>query len=385
MDALRGFALLGILLVNITFMASAYQGTGVAEPAFRSAFDTAVRYLTEILLETKFYLLFSFLFGYSFTLQAASAARDGAAFLPRFLRRCAGLFVLGLCHAVLLFPGDILTTYAVLGLVLLAVHRIRPRTAVITAGVLLAAIAAGYLLLAWAVAATGSGGLDTAAVTEQGRQATEALRGDAASVVGAHLRQLPDMLFILAFFQAPAALAAFLLGLAAGKGGGLTDPTRHERFLRRLQWTGFPVGLAGGLVWAYATQEHSGTAFQLVAVAVDVLTAPLLAAAYAATVLRTLAGPRGPRLAAVLAPAGRMTLTNYLAQSLLLALVFTGYGAALVGRLAPAYVTLTALALFAAQLVFSRWWLARHPYGPVEWALRAVTLARRPRWKGRAD
>ncbi|MFD4242386.1 DUF418 domain-containing protein [Streptomyces sp. NPDC058525] len=384
-DALRGFALWGILLVNITFLASAYQGSGVEEPAFRSALDTAVRLLTVVFLETKFYLLFSFLFGYSFTLQLASADRDGAAFLPRFLRRCAGLFVLGIGHAVLLFPGDILTTYAVLGLVLLAVHRIRPRTAVGTAVVLLAVIAAGYLLLAWAVTAAGGGGLDTEAVTEQGRQATEALRGDAASVIGAHLRQLPDMVFVLAFFQAPAAFAAFLLGLAAGKRGVLTDPARHERFLRRLQWVGFPVGLAGALVWAHATHAHPGTAYQLVAVAVDVLTAPLLAAAYAATVLRTLAGPRGRRLEAALAPAGRMTLTNYLAQSLVLALVFTGYGAALVGRLAPAYVTLTALALFAAQLAFSRWWLAHHPYGPVEWALRAVTLARKPRWKGRAD
>ncbi|WP_405680801.1 DUF418 domain-containing protein [Streptomyces sp. NBC_00868] len=118
--------------------------------------------------------------------------------------------------------------------------------------------------------------------------------------------------------------------------------------------------------------------------AVDVVTAPLLAAAYTATVLRTLAGPRGRHLAAALAPAGRMTLTNYLTQSLVLAFVFTGFGTALVGRVAPALVNLTALALFAVQLVFSRWWLARHPYGPVEWALRAVTLTRRPRWTGEA-
>ncbi|MFJ3927047.1 DUF418 domain-containing protein [Streptomyces sp. NPDC090022] len=383
-DALRGFALWGILLVNITFMASAYRGTGVDDPAFGSALDTAVRFVTEVFFEAKFYLLFSFLFGYSFTLQLASADRAGAAFLPRFLRRCAGLFVLGLCHAVLLFPGDILTTYAVLGLVLLAVHRIRPRTAVRAAVVLFTFTAVGYLLLAGALAATGGGGIDTAAVTEQGRQATEALRGDAASVIGAHLRQLPDVVFMLAFFQAPAAFAAFLLGLAAGKRGVLTDLARHTPFLRRLQWTGFTIGVAGGLVWAHASQGYSGTAYQLVAVAVDVVTAPLLAAAYAATVLRTLAGPRGRRLAAVLAPAGRMTLTNYLTQSLVLALVFTGFGAALVGRISPALVTLTALALFAVQLVFSRWWLARHPYGPVEWALRALTLARRPRWKGEA-
>ncbi|MFE1413055.1 DUF418 domain-containing protein [Streptomyces sp. NPDC058746] len=378
-DALRGFALLGILLVNITFMASAYQGTGVADPAFDSPLDGAVRFFTEVFFEAKFYLLFSFLFGYSFTLQLASADRDGAAFLPRFLRRCAGLFVLGLCHAVLLFPGDILTTYAVLGLVLLAVHRIRPRTAVRTAVVLLAATAAGYLLLAWALAATGGGGIDAMAVTEHGRQATEALRGDAGSVIAAHLRQLPDVVFMLAFFQAPAAFAAFLLGLAAGKRGVLRDPAGNGPFLRRLQWVGFPVGIAGGLVWAHAAQGHSGTAYQLVAVAVDVVTAPLLAAAYAATVLRLLTGPQGRRMAAVLAPAGRMTLTNYLTQSLVLSFVFTGFGAGLVGRLAPAYAALTALALFAAQAVFSRWWLARHRYGPVEWLLRAVTLARRPR------
>ncbi|WP_149182296.1 DUF418 domain-containing protein [Streptomyces sp. TRM49041] len=383
-DALRGFALLGILLVNITFMASAYQGTGVADPAFGSAPDTAVRFLTEVFFETKFYLLLSFLFGYSFTLQPASADRDGAAFLPRFLRRCAGLFVLGLCHAVLLFPGDILTTYAVLGLVLLAVRRIPPRTAVRTAAVILAVTAVGYLLLALALAVAGTGGIDTAAVAEHGREATEALRGDPGSVIAAHLRQLPDVLFMLAFFQAPAAFAAFLLGLAAGKRGMLSDPARDERLLRRLQWIGFPVGIAGGLVWAHAAEGYSGTAYQLVAVAVDVVTAPLLAAAYAATVLRTLAGPRGRRPAAVLAPAGRMTLTNYLTQSLVLAFVFTGFGAALVGRLAPAYVTLTALALFAAQVVFSRWWLARYSYGPVEWVLRAVTLARRPRRREKA-
>ncbi|MFF0567414.1 DUF418 domain-containing protein [Streptomyces sp. NPDC004041] len=381
-DALRGFALWGILMVNITFMASAHRGTGVEDPAFGSALDTAVRLTIQAFFEAKFYLLFSFLFGYSFTLQLASADRGGAAFVPRFLRRCAGLLVLGLCHAVLLFPGDILSTYAVLGLVLLAVHRIRPRTAVRAAVVLTVLTAACYLLLAWALAATGGGGIDTAAVTEQGRQATEALRGDPASVIGAHLRQLPDVAFMLAFFQAPAAFSAFLLGLAAGKKGVLSDVSRHAPLLRRLQWAGFTAGTAGGLLWAHAGHGHSGTAYHLVAVAVDMLTAPLLAAAYAATVLRILARPRGRRAAAALAPAGRMALTNYLGQSLVLALVFTGYGTALVGRVPPALVALTALALFALQLVLSRWWLARHPYGPVEWALRTLTLARRPRWKG---
>lgn len=157
--------------------------------------------------------------------------------------------------------------------------------------VLLGVTAVAYVMLAALLAAAGGGGIDTAAVTEQGRQATEALRGGAGSVIAAHLRQLPDVVFMLAFFQAPAAFAAFLLGLAAGKRKALTDPARHLPVLRRLQRTGFTIGVAGGLVWAHASQAYPGTTYQLVAVAVDVVTAPLLAAAYGATVLRMLAAP----------------------------------------------------------------------------------------------
>ncbi|MFY3060546.1 DUF418 domain-containing protein, partial [Achromobacter xylosoxidans] len=89
-DALRGFALLGILVVNIGVFASPFYANGIADPAFSSRADLAVRWLVAWLFETKFYLLFSFLFGYSFTLQMAAAERGGAAFAPRLLRRLAG-------------------------------------------------------------------------------------------------------------------------------------------------------------------------------------------------------------------------------------------------------------------------------------------------------
>lgn len=125
-DALRGFALLGILVVNIGYMASTYHGSGLEDPGFASPLDGAVRWFVTVFFEAKFFLLFSFLFGYSFTLQLDSAERSGARFAPRFLRRLAGLFVLGALHAVLLFPGDILTMYAVLGLILLAARRPGP-------------------------------------------------------------------------------------------------------------------------------------------------------------------------------------------------------------------------------------------------------------------
>ncbi|MER5962177.1 DUF418 domain-containing protein [Streptomyces sp. NPDC002057] len=376
-DALRGFALLGILIVNIGFLASTYHGSGIEDPSFGSPLDSAVGWFVATFFEAKFFLLFSFLFGYSFTLQLASAERSGARFTPRFLRRLAGLLVLGVLHAVLLFPGDILTTYAVLGLILLALHRIRPRTAVRTAVVLFAVTAALYALLALGVHLAGAGGVDPGVAAEAERAAA-ALRGGAGSVIAEHLAQLPDVLFLLVFFQAPAALAAFLLGLAAGRTRALGDLARHRAVLIRLQWAGFTVGLLGGVLYAHAGLVHPGSAYQVLAIGIDVVTAPLLAAAYAATVLRLTQGRFGGRVVAVLGPVGSMTLTGYLTQSLVCALLFTGYGAGLVGRVSPPVVLAIALALFAAQIVVSRWWLRRHRYGPVEWLLRAWTTLSRP-------
>ncbi|MFI2357801.1 DUF418 domain-containing protein [Streptomyces anulatus] len=382
-DALRGFALLGILMVNITYMASAYHGTGLEDPGLGGPLSEGVRWLVAVLFETKFFLLFSFLFGYSFTLQIDSAERRGARFTPRFLRRLTGLFVLGGIHAVVLFPGDILTLYAALGLILLALRRIPPRTAIRIAIALPAVTAVGYALLALAVAHAGGGGAIPSSEAPAAAEATEALRGGPASVIGAHLQQLPDVVVLLVFFQAPSALAAFLVGLAAGRRRALADTYRHPRLLRRLQWAGFTAGLLGAVVYADASLNHPESAYQLFALGLDVITAPLLAAAYAATVLRLVHGRCGRAVVTALAPAGRMSLTNYLGQSLVCALLFTGFGAALIGRVPPIGVAAIALTLFTAQTVASRWWLTHHAYGPLEYLLRAWTTLSIPPWRTR--
>jgi len=147
-DALRGFALLGIFVVNITFMASAYPGNLVEDPSFSSTLDGIARFIVAALFSMKFYLLFSFLFGYSFVLQMDAAERAGAAFVPRMLRRVVGLFVLGVGHIVLLYGGDVLTTYAVVSLVLLAMHQASDRTALRTAGIIYAVVTASLVVSA---------------------------------------------------------------------------------------------------------------------------------------------------------------------------------------------------------------------------------------------
>ncbi|MEH1163806.1 DUF418 domain-containing protein [Micromonospora sp. CPCC 205539] len=360
-DALRGGALLLILLVNIAYFASGYAFHLVRDPD-HSDFDRMVFMAVELLFAMKAYLLFSFLFGYSFTLQLESAARRGVSFTPRFLRRLSGLFLIGALHAVLLFHGDILTTYALLGLVLLAVRRIAPRTALLAAAWIVGLIA----FLSGIAAVLGTTLVpDTAAAIEAGARSTAAMQGGFGSVVLEHLRSLPAMLGGLAV-QGPLAFSAFLVGLAAGKRRMLADVAAHRALLHRIEVVGYPVGLAGATVFAVG-----GGTSNLTSLMVSVLTAPFLAAAYAATMLRLFQRRRW--IADALAPAGRMALSNYLGQSLVCVIIFTGAGFGLAGHTPPAQVLLLALAIFVGQVAVSAWWLRRFRYGPVEWGLRAWT------------
>lgn len=377
-DALRGFALLGIVAVNATQIAGSWGWTPGVDPA-ASTLTLVVRYLVTLVFATKFYLLFSFLFGYSFTLQLDSARRAGARFEARYLRRLGALLVLGVAHAVLLYVGDILTTYAVLGLVLLALHQLRPDQAVRAAGGIIGVLGVLYLLvgvLVLVASVAGAGGPAPQQLPVEDLAAS--YRGAPSAVIGANLELLPTALTSIVLFQAPSALAMFLLGLAAGRRDALGSSQPDSRVLRRVVVLGLSAGIPGAALFAASTLGLLGTAWAVVALGVDILTAPALSGAYAAALLLALRSGWGGRVRAALAPAGRLALTNYLSQSLLLALVFTGYGLALYDRLGALPVFGVAVAVFAAQLAASAGWVRYLRYGPAEWVLRAVTYARFP-------
>ncbi|MBX9400437.1 DUF418 domain-containing protein [Lysobacter sp. BMK333-48F3] len=384
LDALRGFALFGILIVNIGAFASPYYGLGLADPAYDGAADRAVRWLVAAGFELKFYLLFSFLFGYSFTLQMDSAQRAGQAFVPRMLRRLAGLWLIGLAHALLLFHGDILTTYAVLGLILLALRRAAPALALRIAAALLLLTAAGWAALA-ALAAWDGTAADPAAAALAAQANLAGFTGDAAAVIAQRSRELASTGVLLALLQAPCALAMFLCGLVAGRRRLLADPESHRPLLHRLRWLGLCCGLPAAAAYACVAVWRPGGALELLALAGCVLTAPWLSAGYLAWAMTAFATRAGARVAAWLAPAGRMALSNYLLQSLVCAWAFSGYGLGLMGRVSPLQASIFALLLFGAQTSLSRWWLRRRAYGPLEWLLRAITLGARPRRRVATD
>ncbi|MFC0628180.1 DUF418 domain-containing protein [Kribbella deserti] len=373
-DALRGFALLGILIVNITFAASGYPIHVAEDPAYDSGLDHAVRWLSSTFVDMKFYLLFSFLFGYSFQLQLEAARRAGAQFKPRMLRRLGGLFVLGWLHMILLITGDILTVYALIGLILLAMHKVKDKTALI--------VAAGIYI--WLLLAMGSTGLlmdsstllDPAGAMAAAQETTANLAGGFGGVIGEHLKALPLYGLSIVSMQGPTTLAALLIGMVAGRRRLLSGVTGHEPVLRKVQLIGFPVGIAGGAI--YATAGGNG---HTLAVLASVMTAPFLTAAYVATVLRFLHTTRGAAFSKALAPTGRMALSNYIGQSVATMIIFTGVGFGLVGQVSPLEMVVFAFAIFAAQLVLSRLWMNHFEYGPLEGVLRGITNKTRPTWR----
>ncbi|MFJ5261806.1 DUF418 domain-containing protein [Streptomyces sp. NPDC088387] len=372
LDVLRGFALFGILLVNALMAAGPYYGFGGGPDA--PAVDRVAAWLVTALVSGKFYLLFSFLFGYSFVLQERSAAAAGAPFAPRHLRRVLGLFVLGLAHAVLLYPGDILMAYAALALPLYALRGLAPRTALRTAAVLVAVLFT-LLLLEGVLSVAVTEPVTAAEHAPRAADTVTAHRGDALTVLGANLSELPSAIAAHVLY-APDLFAAFLAGLAAAKSGLLERRGRDRAWLRRTALRWLPVGLLGALIAAGCANWPLDSRWSAVGHAVTVLTGPALTASYACGLLLLLDRARGP--AAVLAASGRLALTQYLTQSLVLALVFTGYGLGLYDRVGAALVVLGCVLLYAAQLALGVRLTARFRYGPVELLLRRVTLGRRP-------
>ena len=373
-DALRGFALLGILSVNIWAFADSHFASPTSNPAYSSALDHAVRFAAALVFETKFYLLFSFLFGYSVTLQMDAAERARAAFLPRMLRRQAGLIGLGLLHGALLFYGDIMSLYGALGLILLACRHWPPARAAKLAIWLLSMMGMGWMLFGLLfIGVTEAPPPDTSALDK-----LQAFTAGAAATQAYHLGHLPETIGIILLLQAPSAMALFFLGFAAGRLRLFEQPDLYLDAARRVLRIGLPMGLAGALCYAAAATYAPGGWFEITSFGFGQLTAPLLCFSYVAAALLLFARPAGRRVEALLAPMGKMALSNYLLQSLLLGLLFTGYGLRLIDRLPPLAVLACVPPIYALQILLSRWWLARYRYGPGEWLLRAATIAAIP-------
>ena len=390
-DIVRGFALFGVLLANMVWTTQSFALTDGQRAALPSAsIDRLASSLVTLLVDYKFYTLFSMLFGLGFAMQLSRAAGRSQKLLPVYARRLAILFFLGAAHGTLLWFGDILHTYALVGLVLI-LFRNRSDRVVLGWALGIAALVAVLPLLQWTAGAVGTAEVGADAVGETAAAARfAALSGDSWSDIvdvnwGFHRDEYghPSFGFDGIIYWYLSVLWKFLLGFFIGRRMLLQEAERHLGLFRRLLPWALGIGLATNAVWSFSywvfgvtIPDHSSALVRMAWIPIE-LGMLALSLAYLSGLVLLHQRPGWRRWLGTLAPMGRMALTNYLSQSVLLVALFYGVGLGLLGRAGTAACVVFSIVIFALQVAFSGWWLKRFRFGPAEWAWRSLTYGRR--------
>jgi uncharacterized protein len=387
LDVLRAFALFGILLVNFP------GALGGPLPGANARVDEGLR----LLVSGSFYPLFSFLFGLGFAVQFIRAERGGRGASLLFFRRLLAMFLIGTAHAVLIWPGDIVASYALIGLLLIPIHRLAPRTILSIALVLLLlglVFVSGFrdVLAEWRPTADWVQSRDQiyslgpADQSEQARilGAERLARGDGRLVAFQlavenrayqYTAGLYNELNPIRFLEGGAntILFAFLIGLYVGRRRLLEDLSNRRRGLFALLMIGLAAALTG---YAYSrlTLDWGRAAAEIFGRAGNWGPTPF----YVASICLLVADGGVPaRALRWIAPAGRMGLTNYVVQSLVMTLVFVEpYGLSLTNPGRTLMLGVHGALFFLVQVPLSHWWLARYQFGPAEWLWRSLTYGR---------
>lgn len=381
LDVLRGFALFGILVANVLIFSGLFfkELVGLTSP---DTLDRLVYFGLEVFVHGKFYSIFSLLFGIGFYIFLSRAERRGRSAGRLFARRLTILLGIGIVHATLLWAGDILTLYALLGYVLLLFYRCSSGALLAWAVGLLASRVLIYAVMWWSGMHNPLAPPAEGDVAGEGFDAIGAMlsgfQGGYGAVLFANLIQLfgrwVDLVISL---RIPAVLALFVLGLWVGRRGIAADLSGHSALLRRTAAWGLGLGLPLNGLWAWLAADAApylpGSALGLFEVAVQSIGVPLLALGYAAGLALLMQSDRVRAALSVLAPVGRMALSNYLLQSIACMFIFYGFGLGLYGHLGTAAAVGVVLPIYLAQVVISRWWLARFRFGPAEWLWRRLT------------
>ena len=379
-DTLRALALFGVILMNITSMVMMFMAPQVIAASGLSdmIFGTA----DLVLLQGKARSCFALLFGIGFGVMLQRAESAGAGFNRFFLRRMGVLLAFGVVNQVFLFWGDILVTYALVGASLLLFRQWSDRRLLIAAAVLVFGVPVLHGLLELVF-----GALPVAMTQAEAEATTNAAMAAfqqpayGTAVMAANVSVLVQIWASDIAYKAVyvcSVLGLFMLGLLIARRGVLFNVESHRPLLRRVAWVALPLGFA--LSALHATESFGWQPGMPLAalVSASYMGLPLMALGYIAT-FALLLQRHAPWLVRLLAPAGRMALTNYLASGVLGALAFHGYGLGWMGELSMTEMNLLAIGIFLFLLAFSHAWLCWFRYGPMEWLWRSLSYGRAPR------
>lgn len=370
LDFLRGFALFGILVSNIPIMSAPIY----VDSQFQDLAAKFVKALYMFLVTGKFFVLFSFVFGYGFAILLQSIETKGKDPKRIYLRRLFGLFILGLLHALFLFEGDILVSYSLLGVMLYFLKDKSDLWKRYIIGFWILSFFA-YLVLGIVSFYGFSDGKELA-----NKLTEESILNHLGTLQQNFQQQLIDYGLAFPFillFNVPTAAMMFLVGLWAGKNQIFADPLRIWNFGKGKKRYLFLIGTITNM--GYTVSQFYPDHFLL-----GVLPSSLLAFGgisfallyvYGIIYLLFIRKWETNFFVSFVSKAGSMSLTNYLSQSLICTFIFDGWGLGYFSLLHPGIVLLLTIPIYGFNLIFSTVWKSKFELGPMEWLLRKWTYA----------
>ena len=372
-DVLRGFALLGILVVNIQFMglSSAEGARGDWTQGFANGSAT---FLIAALFAGKFYLLFSFLFGYS----SNYVIRNDKSNRARWIKRCLVLIGFGALHFTFLWHGDIIFVYGLFGLLLTFFFFRADRTLKIWSRIVFF-VSTFFIILIGALALTAE------YLLEEDLGSSTVLSLDEILRSGTFLESIPARLevWVLSispgiFLQGGLAFAAFLVGVRLARSNFLSSPLdkdANSRLVKKGLVFGLPIQVIAAVILLQNEQSaEPSESVYLISLFVSFVTAPLLSMFYVG-VIRKLVEEK-PNLVIWMMPAGKMSLTIYISQSVLTSLIFGPWGLGLFQALQTWQVFLLAFAIWLLLSYIAAEWLKKFNQGPFEKLVSSLTRNR---------
>jgi uncharacterized protein len=387
LDAIRGFALLGIFIMNMPYFGMSFFQGADGTHLWPEWWDRTAEVVRDVMFAGKFNSMFSMLFAIGFILLLERLeVRHAQHAKAIYLRRIGWLLVFGAVHACVFWTGDVLHMYALFGFVLLVLRRVPEKWLWVMFGASLFYPVVASLIRLWAV--DPSDVQATVALFGQWEASNNAAYGAGSFLVAAreHAREMffiyTEPRYYLNLFGFYVQLfTTMLLGLILGRRHFFENAASQLGLVRRVQWSALGIGIVTGVCFGYydatVTDPLTPTVLGMFARVAYVVCRVSVMTFYVATIVRAVHSAAWRTRLAPIAIVGRMPLTNYLLQTLLGTFIFYAWGLGYWGRIGPALELVLAVAIyFVIQVPLSRWWMSRFALGPMEYVWRALTYGR---------
>jgi uncharacterized protein len=373
-DVLRGFALLGILVVNIQFM-GLNSGEGARGEWTLGFANGSATFVIASIFAGKFYLLFSFLFGYS----SNYIIRGDVANRRRWVKRCFALITLGILHFTFLWHGDIIFMYGLFGLLLIPFFFRADRTLKIWTRIVFF-FSSTLMVFIGALVYIGERFFPEGSVQQSMESKLDSvlINGSFIDAIPARLELWVYSISSGVFLQGGLAFAAFLLGLRMARINFLSSPIDVEKNSKLIKF-GFLLGAPIQIIAAVALVRNEQSAepseaIYLLALLTSFIAAPLLSMFYMGLIRKLV--EEKPHLVSWMKPAGKMSLTIYISQSVITSLIFSPWGLGLFQDLQTWQVFILAFGIWLLLSYFAAQWLKRFDQGPLEKMVSSLTRSR---------